>query len=557
MADELKSYNPTFGEKIKYSLQDLMMGLGANSYDSGKLSGGIKDLLGFTPLAVPMGVSEMSHGMDAGSPLQIAVGAMGAMPAGRLASPALKGAAEALPIFKDKTEEALYHIAKALDFGPEEMAKYGVDKIGQTATKKTPLPDSPFVVPEVSQTPTSFMMPKAEPVPTQKAKVTNYDIDGNISYSDAPKGTWDNPSSFDDLGAELTAMLAKPETINPTVPKATANTLPAPETYKGFTLNPVMNEADGFINWQVLGSDKSVISTHRWLDLAQEAAGEYGLAGVAKATKKAPIDQGISMDDWMAKNPGGTINEYLGVKDAPAQPIKHEITTATPDENTWAPKDSQYYYSVPPRPAGQPDTAPPGWLSALDQEEATRQANAAAGGYTTDAFHGTRGFDASVADPYANYAVPRGEMPINPDFYSTPSGDLAEMYAAMLDKNPAKGYHADYPAQIMPLKLNTNDYHVVDGGGKIWSKVNQGAISEARKLNKPGVRIDNIYDEPMTTTVLPEPKTIFITLPGGENTVRSKFAKFDPTKFNMNDLLAGLAGAGIVGPGLFGEDQSK
>lgn len=165
-----------------------------------------------------------------------------------------------------------------------------------------------------------------------------------------------------------------------------------------------------------------------------------------------------------------------------------------------------------------------GWL--LDRHVPTR--NALAGGFDQPAFHGTRDFKGREIIPGTH-------------LYSTPDPELASLYP--LSKH-AEG------RQIMPLLLRTKDYHTYDAKGASWQDVNHHAIVEAMQADKPGVRIHNVIDEPQTGSVsgsvshLAEPKTVFVTLDPA--TVRSRFAKFDPNKFHLNDLLA--SGAAIALP---------
>jgi hypothetical protein len=137
--------------------------------------------------------------------------------------------------------------------------------------------------------------------------------------------------------------------------------------------------------------------------------------------------------------------------------------------------------------------------------------------------------------------------------YSTNSPVLADMYAGYLNKHPGykvpPGTFSD-GAQVMPLRIDTKDYHVYDAKGGSWQEHNAIAVIEAQQQGKPGVIVKNVKDEPNSTHTLP-PKHVFITFPEGAGTVKSAYAKhFDPASPNM------MHGIGIAGPlGVLGYGQ--
>ena len=144
-------------------------------------------------------------------------------------------------------------------------------------------------------------------------------------------------------------------------------------------------------------------------------------------------------------------------------------------------------------------------------------------GFNTDAYHGTGYFkgDALKIRPGKPYT----------EFYSSADAKVASRYAETEEGNIS---------QIIPLKLNTSDYHVFDGKGKPWYDVNHIAINQAQKLGKKGVTIKNVIDEPdLEEGMLPnqshEPNTVHIAL--DPSTVRSSFAKFNPQNIGKNGLL--------------------
>ncbi len=157
--------------------------------------------------------------------------------------------------------------------------------------------------------------------------------------------------------------------------------------------------------------------------------------------------------------------------------------------------------------------------------------------------------EGQAPNPIQSFKKAYGEM------YSTDSPLLAEMYAGWMGKKtaaprpigPIEEGEFSRGAQVMPLLINPKDYHVYDAKGKSWQFVNQPAIEEAHKLGKPGVVMKNVWDEPGSTTHLGTPRTVFITLPKGASTVKSRFAKnFDPSS---PDMLNSIAALGIGGAG--------
>lgn len=142
------------------------------------------------------------------------------------------------------------------------------------------------------------------------------------------------------------------------------------------------------------------------------------------------------------------------------------------------------------------------------------QPKALAAGFDQPAYHGTHWFEGQK---------------VRDEFFSTPDPELASLYAG-------PEWHGGQNGKILPLLLKTKDYHTFDAAGKTWSQVNSDAIAAARDKGAPGVRINNVWDEPSTKGYLSEPKTVFISLE--PSTVRSRFANFDPAKMHLNDLLA-------------------
>src|SRR5882762_7030327 len=121
----------------------------------------------------------------------------------------------------------------------------------------------------------------------------------------------------------------------------------------------------------------------------------------------------------------------------------------------------------------------------------------------------------------------------HPEIYSSNSALLADMYTSYLSRHPAaEGLGKHVPEEtfvsgstVMPLLINTKNYHVHDAKGKTWIFEQPTAINEAKAKGAPGVVMHNVWDEPNNTRVLKEPKTVYITFPEGAGTVKSRFAK--------------------------------
>lgn len=219
-------------------------------------------------------------------------------------------------------------------------------------------------------------------------------------------------------------------------------------------------------------------------------------------------------------------------------------------------------------------------LSSNIIEEARRQLNAFIGGFNTKVYHGTRhGLEPQLSaeeieklssqglssDEYA-YAAEKlkkskpVEIPDNYGFYGSTDPALANLYAGAHphvarevergEFTPGHGL-SDFiedKAGVVPMRWNTEDFHEVDAGGALWKDVIPKyveAINKAKDEGRGGVIIRNVWDEPTGESKnLMKPKDVYIALKG--NTVRSSNAKFDPSKFHLNDLLA--SGAAIAIP---------
>jgi hypothetical protein len=85
----MRAYRPSPSEKIALALSDGLRALGMDNYNA--TSGGrtVRDVLGLTPLGIPMAIGDMRHAMGEGDYLGTAVNAAGALP---MARPAAIGA---------------------------------------------------------------------------------------------------------------------------------------------------------------------------------------------------------------------------------------------------------------------------------------------------------------------------------------------------------------------------------------------------------------------------------------------------------------------------------
>lgn len=124
--------------------------------------------------------------------------------------------------------------------------------------------------------------------------------------------------------------------------------------------------------------------------------------------------------------------------------------------------------------------------------------------------------------------------------------------AARRDLKPQPWQQPREGSNVLPILLDTSNYHTVDAGGHLWasqgSRVMQDAIEHAKKNGHSGVIVKNIHDEPSGDTAYLPPTDVYIPL---DNRGRLPWADFDPTKWHMKDLLAGFGGiavpAGVAG----------
>jgi hypothetical protein len=197
--------------------------------------------------------------------------------------------------------------------------------------------------------------------------------------------------------------------------------------------------------------------------------------------------------------------------------------------------------------AGQAPKVIPDDLSKLpDKSPEARASDAARLGYTTPAYKGMSGEAQRVTDI--------GKTPEGGSF-SAADPRLANQYAS-------EGWSKQNQT-VLPMLLNTQDYMVYNARGATYAGVNSRVIAEAKAQGAKGVVVLNVLDHPTGKTPVPGhpdlgPQTVYITL--DPSTARSKFARFDPAKSSIADLLAsGLAYVvpPALGAALLGTDKAE
>jgi hypothetical protein len=79
-APEMRSYSPSLSERIGSWMQDGLMALGAKPYPAGHIAHGVRDLLGWTPLGVPMAAGDAIHAKSRGDMLGTVTAMAGMIP---------------------------------------------------------------------------------------------------------------------------------------------------------------------------------------------------------------------------------------------------------------------------------------------------------------------------------------------------------------------------------------------------------------------------------------------------------------------------------------------
>lgn len=282
-----------------------------------------------------------------------------------------------------------------------------------------------------------------------------------------------------------------------------------------------------------------------------QGSGDLVMQGVANAAGVRPGGSLASGPGYPSDFPKRTVAQYLG-KETPKHPDyldfeqmgngKYEVfdpvsgkTHAT--VNTEAEAKALAGDGPPPQSAGDKFRQYAKNIVADPREYARVK-----GGYTEPAYRGLSLDDMQPAKSVHDFTGEEfGHM------YSTANPDLADMYAGALTKHPGRVVPENTfqrGAAVAPLYINPKDYHYHNADGGSWGVHNDRAIKEALKQGKPGVIVDNVWDEPGSTKALGSPNKVYITFKSGAPTVKSKFAsKFDPTSADMLRARTGLVGA--------------
>lgn len=104
------------------------------------------------------------------------------------------------------------------------------------------------------------------------------------------------------------------------------------------------------------------------------------------------------------------------------------------------------------------------------------------------------------------------------------------------------GRHYEYGANIMPLRVNTKDFHEWDYGGNLYDANHmKEMIRQAKKDKAPGIKIENIKDQGYMGLGSGKKTTTYVVL--DTSRLRSRFAKFDPKAAKKKDLGAKNGGS--------------
>ena len=198
----------------------------------------------------------------------------------------------------------------------------------------------------------------------------------------------------------------------------------------------------------------------------------------------------------------------------------------------------------------------------LPMDEASRMARAREMGFDTDVYHGTNE-NITAFDPEKS-------MEFGESWFSS-SPKVANDFAM---------YRRTWPgANIMPAKIRGN-FLEFDGGGKPirtaeqslerhlrvdlsgGAKMNYGeTVGEyARRKGYDGIRFSNVTDDVPSSPNMGQPSDIYAVF--DPKNIRSRFAKFDPSKKDSANILAGVGGgllatgvAGRLGAGAYGQQE--
>ena len=192
----------------------------------------------------------------------------------------------------------------------------------------------------------------------------------------------------------------------------------------------------------------------------------------------------------------------------------------------------------------------------LPMDEASRMARAREMGFDTDVYHGTNE-NITAFDPEKS-------MEFGESWFSS-SPKVANDFAM---------YRRTWPgANIMPAKIRGN-FLEFDGGGKPirtaeqslerhlqvdlsgGAQMNYGeTVGEyARRKGYDGIRFSNVTDDVPSSPNMGQPSDIYAVF--DPKNIRSRFAKFDPSKKDSANILAGVGG-GLLATGVLAEQRKK
>lgn len=601
---ELRSYNPTWSDKIRVGTQEMLRGLGVGKFGAQDTGNFVQFLLENAPVTGNL-LAANKLGRDDQGPLDNLINTVvAAMPAGgglaaKVAKPAVAGVENLIAGLGKHQLQAAAPLPKAAPLAAEPSLDEMIKMLNEALGK-------PGVMPK-----------KAGPIETLGKDVYNKELNPFIPPQAA---TVNKPiPKLDSLGPQITDYHITPqqtlqddavkwltEGLMPT-PKGTPK--PVASTDTSLMQIPFYNDPviDNHINWAKEVFKNDPVGLQKELDWAVMANKAYNKPGAATAAGKESLEQvpyldhgieGISAKDQMyldklhadTKKGGSGIDGFNNYDEAHDHFSLKYLHDGADDmmKDAGAPLHIQQYQdelnnlqeafagkkitlaeymdqAVPlqqkinahfaaPEPKAVNNNPYDTVVANLNVpanpvDEATRQANRIQGNYILPVYHGAQ-------TPFESTVVQGSQM------FGSTSPELANMYAGVKPHYTAQGYEnagSHNPQHVVPMYANPDLYHVFDAKGKDWTQVNQKAVGEARAKDKQGVIINNVWDEPSTSGVpkpgdiggeLMEPKTVVITLPmksGQQFPLRSAHAQFDPKKFHLNDLLAGLAGLGFVG----------
>lgn len=202
----------------------------------------------------------------------------------------------------------------------------------------------------------------------------------------------------------------------------------------------------------------------------------------------------------------------------PKSPPKEELSDEIPGEVPYyAPGMSEYYDPKPNVPVRSKEI-----IEAL--------------GFKPDVYYrGDRG-------KYSSFRDPRGKDYEKAVFFS-PNAEIAKAYGKYLYPVHLKMQNP-YDVDWLSWKLQQPDTLRGDESRGYSTMAMDAVIETAKRLGHDSVVVRGIED---VGSSLPQDQIMVFS----DNQIRSIWAKFDPAKAHLSDLLAGLAGGAVVAPALF------